>query len=86
MASSQACVQQQDSPGPGPTRVVGAILLTLICVGLIALVWWELKRHCASSEGHLWGYIKVPVAIRLMISPPMHDESDPYFTPINDWS
>ena len=53
---------------PGCGKVWLWVMLALTVAVSLALLWRELKRHCASEEERLWGLIEVPVAIRIMRS------------------
>lgn len=66
--------------------------LAVVAAVTLALLWRELRRHCASGEERLWGCIRVPPAVRVMMMTPKmaaqpltaSRDRDPYFTPIED--
>lgn len=64
--------------------------LAVVATVTLALLWRELRRHCASGETRLWGCIRVPPAVRVMLTPKMTQsmpalcDTDPYFTPLDD--
>ena len=66
-----------------PPWLLAAVAVAVVVA--LALAWGELKRHCASGEERLWGYIRVPHGLRSMIAPAKPEAAvveDPYFTPI----